>query len=52
MPAPYVLRTDPPGPPMTSFTLRPYIAALALVTALAAPAFAQERRVPTSDAEL
>jgi len=37
---------------MTSFTLRPYIAALALVTALAAPAFAQERRVPTSDAEL
>src|SRR3569832_1840403 len=52
MPTPYVLRTDPPGPPMTSFALRPSIAALALVTALAAPALAQDRRVPTSDAEL
>ena len=37
---------------MTSFPLRPFIAALALMTALAAPATAQDRRVPTSDAEL
>ena len=37
---------------MTLFTLRPFIAALALVTALAAPATAQDRRVPASDAEL
>ena len=37
---------------MTSFPLRPFIAALALMAALAAPATAQDRRVPTSDAEL
>ena len=37
---------------MTVFQLRPLMAALTLVTALAAPAMAQDRRVPASDAEL